>query len=109
MQLLTEAIKKALPPMYATEKTPLEEKRIVCKFFTPDANATWYILEGSPIEDSDDWEFFCYADLGMGPGCSEFGTVWLSQLKDLKGPFGLGVERDYSFDDGQHLMKDYME
>jgi len=107
MMLLTQAIKKSLPKLRSDQRTPLKEKEIICKFFTPDANATWYILEGEPISDSD-WEFFCYADLGLGPGCSEFGAVLLSQIEEVRGQFGLPVERDIAWDNAHRKMGEVM-
>lgn len=103
MKLLTQAIKDRMPKLRADQNTPLAEKVIICKFFTPDANATWYILEGEPI-GNDDWEFFCYADLGLGPTCSEFGPVLLSQIEEIRGQFGLPVERDMAYDDCHRKM-----
>ena len=31
---------------------------------------------------------FGYADLGLGPGCSEFGYMSLNELESLRTPFG---------------------
>lgn len=45
MKLLTEEIRKRLPPLYSTEETPLEEKIAQVKFFTPDSSWTWYAVE----------------------------------------------------------------
>lgn len=109
MKLLTQEIKNRLPKLYATEGVPLAEKEIICKFFTPDANATWYILEGSPINDGSDWEFFCYADLGLGPTCSEFGAVLLSQIQEIRGQLGLPVERDMAYDGWHRKMGEAVE
>lgn len=92
-----------MPKLRSDQHTPLAEKEIICKFFTPDASATWYILEGEPIGDGD-WEFFCYADLGLGPHCSEFGAVLLSQIKEIRGKMGLSVERDIAYDDWHRKM-----
>ena len=82
---------------------------VVVKYFTPWANATWYIVSGTPLNengepdyeagaDAADWHLFGHCDLGMGPGCSELGYVLLSEMANLKGPFGLTVERDYSYE-----------
>jgi hypothetical protein len=97
MKLLTQQIIKALPPLYSTENTPLKEKLVICKFFTPDSNWTWFVFEGEPISESDygtkdDFEFF-----GMVHGHEkEQGYFLLSQLKEIRGGFGLPVERDLS-------------
>ena len=60
------------------------------KFFTPDAQATWYITEGEP--EGDDWLFFGLCDLGLG--FPELGYVLLSELTEIRGRFGLPIERD---------------
>ena len=44
MQLLTKAIRRQLPPLYANEDKGLEALAIV-KFFTPDSSWTWYASE----------------------------------------------------------------
>jgi hypothetical protein len=91
MQLLTDKIKKALPPLYSTEQTPCLEKHIVVKFFNPMGSQTWEIVEGSEQPDGD-WLFFGKCDLGFGS--PEWGYVSLSQLEEIKLPMGMGIERD---------------
>lgn len=46
--MLTKDIKNKLPKLYATEKTPLEDKRVIVKFFCPWGSWTWYAVEGEP-------------------------------------------------------------
>ena len=91
MQLLTDAIKKALPSLYSTESTPLDEKKVVVKFFNPMGSQTWEIVEGSYQEDMDTWLLFGKCDLGYG---AEWGYVTLAELQSLDVGFGLGIERD---------------
>jgi hypothetical protein len=64
----------------------------VVKLFTPDANATWLIVE-SDIDDPD--RLFGLCDLGLGH--PELGYVSLAEIKQVKGRLGLPVERDISF------------
>jgi len=64
----------------------------VLKLFTPDANATWLLTELDP-EDPD--IAFGLCDLGLG--CPELGSVRLSEITSVRGPFGLPVERDRWF------------
>jgi hypothetical protein len=90
MQLLTDAIKKALPPLYRTEDIPLEHKEIIVRFFNPTGNQSWEIFEGSP--EGDDWRLFGNCDLGFGS--PELGYVMLSELESVKGKLGIGIERD---------------
>ena len=89
MMLLTKANRDALPPLYSTEDVPLDKKVAVVKFFTPFSNWTWYVVEGQPTEDGD-YEFF-----GLVEGFErEWGPFMLSELQSVKGPLGLGIERD---------------
>ena len=89
MELLTDEIKKALPKLYSTEGTPVDQKEIICKFFNPMGAGTWYVVEGEQ-EPSGDWTFFGLVDLLE----KEWGYFTLSQLTEIKLPFGMGVERD---------------
>ena len=84
MKLLTKQLKGKFPRLYATEKTPPEEKVVIAKFFTPWTNWTWYAVE----KDSDDTFF------GLE---LEWGYFTLSELESIKGPFGLTIERDLYF------------
>ena len=91
MQLLTDAIKAILPPLYRTENIPYEHKGDpIVKFFNPMGPQTWEIFEGSP--EGDDWRLFGMCDLGFGS--PELGYVMLSELESLDVGFGLGIERD---------------
>ena len=47
------------------------------------------------MDPGDPDRLFGLCDLGMG--FPELGYVSLSELKEVRGPFGLGVERDRSF------------
>ena len=90
MQLLTEEIKANLPKLCATENTPIDKKEIVAKFFNPLGTETWYVVEG---EEDGDWLFFGLAEITD----AEWGYFSLSQLKSVKLPFGMGIERDLYF------------
>ena len=64
----------------------------VVKVFTPDAGATWLLTE---IDPDDETRAFGLCDLGLG--MPELGWVCLTELAELRGPFGLAVERDEWF------------
>lgn len=64
----------------------------VLKVFTPDAGATWLLTE---IDPDDETRAFGLCDLGLG--MPELGWVSLTELAELRGPFGLPVERDEWF------------
>ena len=63
----------------------------VVKFFAPWNACTWLISE---LEDDGD-TMFGLCDLGQG--FPELGRVSLAELRDLRGPFGLTIERDTHF------------
>jgi hypothetical protein len=63
----------------------------VVKLFTPDAQCTWLLTELG-LDDIA----FGLADLGMG--CPEPGFISMREIRELRGPLGLPVERDLHFD-----------
>jgi hypothetical protein len=65
----------------------------VVKLFTPDANATWLLVELDP-EDPD----LAYALCDPGLGEPELGYVRLSELESLRGLLRLPVEQDRRFE-----------
>ena len=69
---------------------PTEQLMVIVKFFTPDANWTWYAVSASQDETSGDVQFFGYVD-GNFP---ELGYFWLSELESVRGSLGLPIERD---------------
>ena len=93
MELLTEEIKKALPPLYSQDT--VTDPVVIFKLFTPDSSWTWLIIEGSPQEDGD-WMFFAKVTSHLCPE-GELGYVMLSELEQVRGALGLGVERDLYF------------
>ena len=96
--LLTKAILKKLPPLYAMENKKAEDVPVVVKFFCPWGSWTWYATEF----DGDDLFF------GLVDGhVKEMGYFRLSELKSLRGPWGLGIERDMYF--GKHNLAEFME
>mgnify|MGYP003651683940 FL=1 len=93
MELLTEQIKKILPPLYSTEDIPCEDKKFICRFFNPLGPQEWKIVEGS--QEGDDWILFGLVDFGFGS--PEWGSISLNELETLDVGCGLGIERDMLF------------
>ncbi len=59
------------------------------KWFTPTSNWTWWIAEYDPESQ------ICY---GLVHGFArEWGTFSLPEIQELRGPYGLPVERDLHF------------
>ena len=76
----------------AQQKDTSIDFKPVVKLFTPDAQCTWLLSELHP---NDPDIAFGLCDLGMG--CPELGSVSLTELKTVRGRFGLPVERDRWF------------
>ena len=86
MELLTKELRQQLPPLYSQEH--VDDPLIVCKFFTPDSNWTWFVMEF----DGEDLFF------GLVVGFEkELGYFTLSELEEARGPLGLSIERDIYF------------
>lgn len=93
MELLTDSLRKTLPPLYASER--ISDPVVVCKYFLPGTGWTWYVIEF----DGED-TFFGYV-IGLE---NELGYFSLQELREVQGPLGLRVERDCYFD-AQPLSK----
>ena len=89
MELLTQEVRKILPPLYSQENKP--DPTAYVKLFTPDSTWTWYATEGS--EEAGDFIFFGYV-FGFE---EEWGYFSLFELQAARGPQGLPVERDLYF------------
>ena len=68
----------------------------VVKLFTPDAQCTWLLTELG-LDDIA----FGLCDLGLGS--PEIGFVCMREIRELRGPLGLPVERDLHFDANKTL------
>lgn len=85
--LLDQKSRETLPPLYSGEEKGLGAL-VQVKFFTPDAQWTWYASEF----DGEDIFFGLVIGLEI-----ELGYFSLSELKSVKGPLGLLIERDLHF------------
>ena len=93
MKLLTREICENIPDLSSPDNKG-GKAVIYVKFFTPDSNWTWYVLQGEPVLDSFgseiDFKFF-----GLVDGFEkELGYFCLSELEAVRGPMGLPIERD---------------
>lgn len=93
MKLLTQEIRKKLPPLYSQDGKG--GKAIAyAKYFSPDSSYTLFATEGDPIQNENgnevDFHFF-----GLVEGqFKELGYFSLSELESVRGPMGLPIERD---------------
>ena len=92
MKLLTKEILKQLPKLYSqpAHDDLSQEMVFYVKLFTPDSNWTWFIAEYDP-ETEIAW--------GLVKGLEqEYGSFNMKEIKEIRGRFGLPVERDICFD-----------
>ena len=89
MRLLTEKIisKFEKYPFHSQEEKGFDAEVLV-KYFNPMGAGTWLITEAE--REGDDWRLF---------GCCHlfewgWGYVMLSDLQEIRLPFGLTIERD---------------
>ena len=99
MKLMTKELEEIF------EKYPLGSQdglggqaKVIAKFFNPMGVGTWFITEAEKKENGD-FEMYGYCNLG-DDDLAEFGYVMLSQLEEIKLPYGITIERDL------HLSKD---
>lgn len=75
-----------VPPLYATENQ--QDPVAWVKFFTPDSSWTWYVVEY-------DGKDICF---GLVQGFyEELGYFSLQEMRKIRGPMGLPIERDLYF------------
>ena len=119
MDLLTKGLMRQIP----MDQENLGEHAVVyCKFFTPTSNWTWYVTEAvAYLQDGgevslaevavrnwtmevelEDVRFFGFVRGFEG----ELGYFSLRELQTVKGPLGLGIERDLYW--RQTELKDVM-
>jgi len=84
MKLLTEEIRKKLPPLYSQDGKGGKAVALV-KYFTPSSSWSWYASEF----DGED-TFFGLVDGQF----KELGYFSLRELEEVRGPMGLPIERD---------------
>ena len=88
MKLLTESIKNKLIDNHNKQDGTKEFKAVV-KLFNPSGIGTWFLSELNP-KDNTAFGLCCLQE-------EEVGYVSLEELKSLKTPLGLGIERDLYF------------
>jgi len=86
---LPEPLKKLL---IEEHNRPDDERQgiAIIKYFNPQGAGTWWISELDPEHDI----FFGLCSIQE----KELGTVSLKELREYRGPFLLGIERDYYFE-----------
>ena len=96
MKLVTKEIEKLFEKYPTRSQEDEEDPLCIAKFFVPRGRGTWYVMEAETIGDDDYW-FFGWVESPIDPLFDESGSFTLSELKSIKLPFGLGIERDMYF------------
>ncbi len=100
MKLITKEIEEKFEQYpLGSQENLLGDAKVVVKYFNPIGVGTWLITEGNKLENGD-YELFGYCHLGDDEN-AEFGYILLSDLEQIKLPFGLNIERDL------YIPKDY--
>ena len=99
MELMTQELEAMFPALYSNESRDSKDVKVVAKFFDPCGSWTWYATEYDPKERL----FF-----GLVRGFeNELGYFSLDEVKSVKGPLGLGIERDLHF--REHTLAEVMQ
>ena len=90
MELITKKVEKDFMshPLRSQDGRGFDAEVIV-KYFNPCGSGTWLITEAEKQEDGD-WLLFGYIHIHEW----EWGYVLLSELRNLRLPFGMTIERD---------------
>ena len=86
MELIPKEIKEQIPKLYETEEQ--KDPTAYIKLFID--GWTWYITELSIDDD------ICFGYV-VSPFGSELGYFSLSEIQEVKGSLGIGVDRDLHF------------
>jgi len=92
MKLLTDELRRRLPPLYAQEAEG--DPVVYAKFHLPGTSRAWYAMEGEPRGED-------YVFSGFVAGPNEFRQFRLSELHAVRGLFDARVERDLTFTEGR--------
>lgn len=91
MKLMTKEIEKRFNEIGCQDGKG-EDAVVVLKIFNPTGAGTWYLTEYDP----DNRLFFGFASIHGGLD-DEWGYVSLTEMEQVKLPFGLTLERDLHF------------
>jgi len=102
MELMTKELEARFAEVGSQED--VEDQIVIAKFFNPVGAGTWLATEYDP----EDKIFYGYVSI-FGDHCDEWGSFSLEELESVKGPFGLGIERDLYFKEAlaSELIKKY--
>lgn len=99
MKLITKKEEKLFEkyPLYSQEGKGMDSK-VVVKFFNPVGSGTWLITEGE--KQDDDFIMYGYCHITDW----EWGYVSFNELKGLRLPLGLSIEREMYDSGGKYTV-----
>ena len=100
-KMFTAAQYKKLVDNFNKQEGGTKDFKVVVKLFNPAGLGTWYLSELNPETN----EAFGLADLHE----KELGYVSIDELKNLKLPMGLKIERDFSFPENKISFEELMK
>ncbi len=107
MKLITKELEKRFAAI-GSQNNELDPK-VIAKFFLPWGATTWLATE---YNAEDNICFGYVKGLVAGEWNDEWGTFSIDDLESVKGPLGLGIERDIHFAErpfSQAVGKEYFE
>ena len=87
MKLMTKELERQFEKIGRQED--VDDPIVVAHFFNPVGLGDWWATEYDP----EAREFFGFVSI-FGDHCDEWGYFPLDELESVKGPLGLGIERD---------------
>lgn len=102
MKLMTKELEERFRKVGSQEN--VEDPIIIAKLFNPAGRGYWFATEYDPKTKI----FFGYVSI-FGDHNDEWGSFSLKELESVKGPFGLGIERDKYFKEtrSSEIIKKY--
>lgn len=96
-KLVTKEIENALKkaPYGSTDGVPVDDKKVIARYFNPCGAGTWYVLEDSMFFEEGNDQQIVFGAVTLGYGL-ELGDFSITELREIKLPFGLSIERDIS-------------
>lgn len=88
LKLMTKVIEKKAQKQYSMGSD--FNQMVVAKFFNPCGAGTWYLMNQDPEDTNYLWGI-------VSLHAVEMGSFSLSDLKEYRGPMGIGIERDKFF------------
>ena len=103
MKLMTKEIEEKFKKYPLGSQDSLGgDANVLVKYFNPTGVGTWLITEANQLE-AGDYELYGYCHLGDDEN-AEFGYILLSELENIKLPFGLKIERDLYLNENCKLI-----